>query len=198
MVTQLALIEFVVTMPDLNTQGIDNNIAPQLTSEMLQEHFEVTKPRLRPNMVSVEFKQMVLALQIKKMLPDIISLIASFLENSPKLLLGKELDKNIQMLRRCFNNDETNKEVLTSWLMSTEMEKIRARLNNAQIIEINNIGKIYSHTNIRKVSDMRKMLHKRALVASSVAGLTWKHNSTRGLIDSTPVDSAKNSFQFAL
>jgi hypothetical protein len=197
MVTQLALIEFVVTMPDLNTQGIDNNIAPQLTSEMLQEHFEVTKPRLRPNMVSVEFKQMVLALQIKNMLPEIISVIASFLENSPKLLLGKNLDKNIQMLRRCFNNDETNKEVLTSWLMSTEIDKIRAIPENVQITEIKSLDAIHNK-NWKKVLDMRKIPYKRELITSSVAAITWRHKPTLGMTDYTPIDPKKNPFQFAL
>jgi Leucine-rich repeat (LRR) protein len=146
-VTKLALTTFAITVPNLNITCMNNNIAPQLTSEILQEHFEVIKPTLLSNLVSVEFKQMVLAMLIQKMLPELISLIAANYENNHKPLLNK----NIQMLRRCFNNNKPNKEILNSWLRSTQMNNIRASLENEQIIKINEIDTIYSDTNSRKM-----------------------------------------------
>jgi hypothetical protein len=150
MVIKLALRALRDTRPNLTIQDIDNanNIAAQLTPEILLAHFEITKPRLLPNMISVEFKEMVLVLEI--MPTEIVSIIASFLENNPKLLLGKNLDKNIQMLRRYFNNDETNKEILNYWLMSNEMNKISAIPANAQITAIKKLDAIYN-TNWKKL-----------------------------------------------
>jgi hypothetical protein len=110
-------------------------------------------------------------------------------KKAPEFLLA-----NIAMLRRCFANNEMEAETLSSWLNSPKIESIISIINQKQNTKINKLLEIYD----RKFLDTSRMPHKKSLVTSSVAVLTWRHEPSYGLSDNTPIKPRQNPFQLAL
>jgi hypothetical protein len=187
--TKIALIAFGIIRPALQIL-IEENIPEQLTPAILQEHFQTIASTCLSIISSKIFKDKVLDLYtMSKGLPlDILSSHISWFiieNNAQELLLA-----NIAMLRRCFANNKMEAETLSSWLTSPEMESITSMINQKQNTKINKLLEMYD----RKFLDISRMPHKKSLVASSVAAITWRHNPTL-LTDNTPIDPKQNPFQ---
>jgi hypothetical protein len=190
--TKLALCAFRATMPEININGIDNNIAEELTPAILNEHFQT---RVSLFLFSIEpsvYKGIVFP--IRNMPIEMILLVTKFIiDNNTPLLIRED----IAMLKRCFANDEAKTATLNKWLSSPEMKGIEELIvNKALNDKINSLLKIYE-INTKKVLDMRQMPDKKAMIASSVAALTWKHRPSYGLSDNTLMDPAQNPCQLA-
>jgi hypothetical protein len=192
--TKLALSAFNITRPGLLI-FIEENIPEQLTPEILDNHFKTIAATYLSIVDSQIFKDKVLNLYAclsKKLPADIISShISGFIieNNVQELLLA-----NIEMLRRCFANNEMETETLSSWLASPKMKSIISMINQKHNTKINNLLKMYD----RKFLDISTMPHKKSLVASSVVDRPWGHEPSCGLRDNTRIEPKKNPFQLAL
>jgi Leucine-rich repeat (LRR) protein len=191
--TKIAITAFGITRPALLIL-IEGNIPEQLTPAILQEHFQTMASTYLSIMNSKTFKDSVLGLyQLYKDKERGIpaAIISSHISEA---LPQKLLLENIAMLRRCFANNQMDTGTLNSWLESPEMKSTIRMFNQKHHNEITKLFDMYD----RKFSDIRRMRDTRALVASSVAALTWRHKPSYGLSDNTPIEHRQNPFQLAL
>jgi Leucine-rich repeat (LRR) protein len=141
MAIKIALRVLMVTSANLTIQGIDddNNIAAQLTPEIIQAHFEAMKPVFLANMESRKFKNEIINLSPYSKLP-LVLIIEELNFNGVGPIA--ELNKNIAMFKDIFVNDE-QLTILNNWLNINKhsyMADIYAAQNVAAVSILNKFG----------------------------------------------------------
>jgi hypothetical protein len=138
MATKLALSALNITRPNLQITGLENNLAVQLTPKILQKHFEVI---MEPVLFTrkMPLSELTISGVLSPHLPaELILLVLDFYGSS----IYKLLNAAITMLSYSFNNDYAQL-VLTQYLSSKAMTKLRAELTAKQILDISNATPLY-------------------------------------------------------
>jgi hypothetical protein len=147
MATKLAIR---AVRPNLVVEGI-NNIAEELTTKILQEHFETIKPVFLASMEASEFKNAVMHSSWHRsnsgsMLPlELIMMVLSTKGVGPEV----ELNKNITVLRNAFANDKQKSNILKEWLATHDMKSYMKDILVAQYASVESLLREFRQ-NIRK------------------------------------------------
>jgi Leucine-rich repeat (LRR) protein len=199
MVTKIALTLLIATQKNLNIHDLGNDVMEQLSTEILEEYFEVIvneslseiKMALRSCAIKAAIKGSVEV--ITKLPEHLIYSIINFISCSDKLL-----NENVTMLRRMFAKNELQLNILNAFLNSPRMKTIRSAIYNAHNNEIAGHLKMYS-LNSKKVLDMRNVSRKRELIVSGIAALTCKPSLKKEeCLGRTIIDPEVNPFQITM